>query len=60
MNFFLGEGIMKKTAQKREKEGGGDDRVKNLPKRVWVIKFVGFVLSFFFLSLSLFFVDFPS
>ena len=23
MNFFLGEGIMKKTAQKREKEGGG-------------------------------------
>ena len=31
---------MKKTAQKREKEGG-DDRVKNLPKRVWVIKFVG-------------------
>jgi hypothetical protein len=51
---------MKKTAQKREKEGGGDDRVKNLPKRVWVIKFVGFVLSFFFLSLSLFFVDFPS
>ena len=37
---------MKKTAQKREKEEG-DDRVKNL-QRVWVIKFVGFVLSFFF------------
>ena len=31
---------MKKTAQ-REKKKGGDDRVKNLPKRVWVIKFVG-------------------
>ena len=56
--MFVTEGIMKKSAQ-REKKKGGDDRVKNLPKRVWVIKFVGFVLSFFFLSLSLFFVDFP-
>ena len=50
---------MKKTAQ-REKKKGGDDRVKNLPKRVWVIKFVGFVLSFFFfLSAFSFFLDFP-
>ena len=48
-----------KTAQKREKEGG-DDRVKKPSKKSMVIKFVGFVLSFFFLSLSLFFVDFPS
>lgn len=50
---------MKKTAQKREKEGGGRSS-KKPSKKSRVIKFVGFVLSFFFLSLSLFFVDFPS
>ena len=53
---------MKKTAQKiSEKEGGGRSSKKPSKKSMWLIKFVGFVLlSFFFLSLSLFFVDFPS
>ena len=49
-----------KTAQKREKEGVGRSSKKPSKKSMWLIKFVGFVLSFFFLSLSLFFVDFPS
>jgi hypothetical protein len=60
VNFFFRGGDYEENSTKERKRRGGDDRVKNLPKRVWVIKFVGFVLSFFFLSLSLFFVDFPS
>lgn len=59
MNCLLRRGLYEENSTKERKRRGGDDRVKNLPKRVWVIKFVGFVLSFFFLSLSLFFVDFP-
>ena len=52
---------MKKTAQKiSEKEGGGRSSKKPSKKSMWLIKFVGFVPFFFFLSLSLFFVDFPS
>ena len=42
---------MKKTAQKiSEKEGGGRSSKKPSKESMWVIKFVGFVLSFFFLS----------
>ena len=52
---------MKKTAQKiSEKEGGGRSSKKPSKKSMWVIKFVGFVLSFFFLSFAFsFFRRFP-
>ena len=53
---------MKKTAQKiSEKEGGGRSSKKPSKKSMWVIKFVGFVLSFFFsFFLFLFFlIRFP-
>ena len=51
---------MKKTAQKREKEGGGRSSKKPSKKSMWLIKFVGFVLSFFFLSFAFsFFRRFP-
>jgi len=51
---------MKKTAQKREKEGGGRSSKKPSKKSMWLIKFVGFVLAFFFLSFAFsFFRRFP-